>query len=304
MVSHNTAVCRLKIGAYYIEISKDASAPKTYMLPAVAGAFADNTPADKTDRDKAVFKLIISEDKLPDIKSEDLIQSCSIGPNPYSIGRIGEDELCWIRYKKGDLVKLAYIISRDWSSWRLIADSSHTYGAGSFEELTYIFAYSVIKRGGIMLHGVVMDWAGLGIVVCAHSGVGKTTHTDMWESRENARIINGDKALCYEDNNTWYACGSPWCGTSGKYINDMIAIKAIVLLERGEENRICPISPLQGAMSLISLSYAAAWDEGLIGSALDILDKLVMKVPVYKLYCRPDYEAVKTLKQELQKISE
>lgn len=303
MVTHNTYAARLVIGVYYINIFQDDSAPVRYILPAAARAFIDNESADSKNREKADFTLILSDDKLPDIKKENVIRICNIGPTPYTISRNEANELLWIRYKNRGQVNLAYIISNDWSCWRLIAVSSKAYGKRGFEELTYIFAYSVIKKGGIMLHGVIMDWAGSGILVCAHSGVGKTTHTAMWESKENARIINGDKALCYQDNNIWYSCGSPWCGTSGKYINSSIAIKAIVLLERGDTNRVCHVSPLQGAMSLIALTYAPTWDEELMSSALNILNNLVMRVPVYKLYCRPDYEAVKILKQELQKIS-
>jgi len=290
-------VAKLMVGPYYINILDDGVASYAFKLPASAELFASHEVTETG----ADFTFIISADSLPDAY-DDCIDSVSAGPSPYKICRLGQKELLWLRYNNRDEVKLAYIISEDWSRWRLIADNSGTYGIDSFFELSYIFAYSVIKKAGLMLHGVVMEWDGMGIIVCAHSGVGKSTHTSMWESREQARIINGDKALCYKEGNAWHSCGAPWCGSSGKFINKKVPIKALVLLERGEKNNVMRISALQGAMSLIGLTYAPGWSDGLMNSALDLLDDLVKKVPVYRLCCRPDYEAVKVLKQEIQKL--
>jgi len=40
-----------------------------------------------------------------------------------------------------------------------------------------------------------------------------------------------------------------------------------------------------------------------MNKALDLLDEIVEAVPVYRLYCRPDYEAVAVLKQELENLN-
>lgn len=290
----------LLVGPYYISIMEDYPASSGYKLPPAAMDFVCEDEADDRVAD---FSCIISAEDLPDIVNCKCLASYSSGPSPYKIYRMGIDQLLWVRYSGNGDVRLAYTISEGWSKWKLIADRSGTNGTDSFLELSYIFAYSVIKKGGLMLHGVVMEWAGMGIIVCAHSGVGKSTHTNMWESREQARIINGDKALCYKKMNIWYSCGAPWCGSSEKYINKRLAINAIVLLERGDKNRVERLSPLQGAISLIGLTYAPGWDEKLLNTALDLLDELVGAVPVYRLYCRPDYEAVAVLKQELKNLN-
>lgn len=298
--SNQSAAAGLVIGPYYIKIAQDEAADRPFMLPEAAEDFLDRNLTD----DEPDFVYIISDEQIPYIKKKDYIESFYTGPMPYRIGRTSEGNYLWLRYNYRKKVSLAYIISRDWSRWKLIAENSGTFGQSSFWELFYIFAYSVLKKSGVMLHGVVMEWAGMGIIVSAHSGVGKSTHTNMWESKENALIINGDKALCYKENNVWYSCGSPWCGTSGKYINKRVPLKAIVLLERAENNYIVNISPLQGVMKLIELIFVPSWNEELITCALDSLDDLAAKVPLYKLYCRPDYEAVELLKKELGNLIE
>lgn len=292
---------RLLIGPYYISIEMDNPLSSGLSLPPAAMAFACSER--KVQKRQPDFRFVISDEDLPDIAGCRCIASCSTGPLPYRIYLAGPDKLLWIRCGGGGELRLAYIIGEGWSKWSLISDRTGTCGTDSFLELGYIFAYSVIKKAGLMLHGVVMEWAGLGIIVCAHSGVGKTTHTNMWESREQAKIINGDKALCYKKNDLWYSCGSPWCGSSGKYLNKRLAISAIVLLERDDKNHIERLFGLQGAVSLIGLTYAPGWDEELMNTALDLLDELAGSVPVYRLYCRPDYEAVAVLKHELEKLN-
>lgn len=286
---------RLMVGPYRLEIVQYGPV-SDFSLPVEADAFIDRSARDGNEPD---FTCIISEEQLPDISKYDCIAALRGGPMPYSISRMGKDELLWIRYDNRDKVRLAYLISEGWSKWRLIADRSKTKGEDCFWELGFIFAYSVLKKAGLMLHGVVMEWSGMGILVCAPSGTGKSTHTNMWESREKARIINGDKALCFRDGDVWYSSGAPWCGSSGKYINKRVPISAIILLERGKTNSISRISPLEGAINLIGLAYAPDWSVELTNLALDLLDELVKRVPVYRLSCRPDYGAVDVLKQEL-----
>lgn len=297
--NNNNIVKQLKVGPFYFNIMQDTCILKAYTLPEAAEVFAYKSLKDNIEPD---FTYMITTDTLPEINKDKYLESCYTGPTPYQISRSGPDTYLWLRYNNQNELKLAFIICEGWSKWKLIEDRSGTHGKDSFAELNYIFAYSVLRKSGIMLHGVVMEWAGLGIIVCAHSGVGKSTHTNMWRSMESAEIINGDKALCYKANDEWYTCGAPWCGSSGKYQNRSVELKAIVLLERADRNYVTKITSLQGAMSLIGLTYAPSWDEELMNCTLDLLGDIVIKVPVYKLCCRPDYEAVDVLKQELQNL--
>ena len=66
-----------------------------------------------------------------------------------------------------------------------------------------------------MLHGVLMEWQGKGIILTASSGTGKTTHARLWREYENALIINGDRVLIRKEEGQWYAFGTPWSGSSG-----------------------------------------------------------------------------------------
>ena len=68
-----------------------------------------------------------------------------------------------------------------------------------------MFPYAVLNHHACVLHGVVMEYEGKGILVTAPAGTGKTTHTRMWRDWKHALILNGDRASA----GSWRAFGMP-----------------------------------------------------------------------------------------------
>ena len=97
-----------------------------------------------------------------------------------------------------------------------------------------------------------------------------------------------------------YACGAPFCGTSGICKNKNLPLGAIVLLSQSPENRIkrlAGIEALQGVLQNIYLDMIAPNEQMMI---FDLLIKLLEKVPVYSFGCTPDENAVIALEKALQ----
>lgn len=240
------------------------------------------------------YRVSLKESMLEEFKGE-LIANFDKSPRPYEILDIGSGKYLWIRKNfKNDPI-LVFCISKNWNRWTLLLGKRED----AFEELVYIFSYSILKYNNIIFHGIVMEWNNIGVIVCAHSGVGKTTHTRMWCEIENAEILNGDRALCAKEDDNWYAYGAPWCGSSNECKNKKIKLQAIVLLKRGEKNEITQISPLQGALELIQLAFAPSWDKERMNMALNVIDNLTLEIPIYQFKCLPNPDAVITLKEEI-----
>ena len=151
-----------------------------------------------------------------------------------------------------------------------------------------------------MLHGVLMEWQGKGIILTASSGTGKTTHARLWREYENALIINGDRVLIRKEEGQWYAFGTPWSGSSGECVNRKVSLDAVVFLNRGQINEVYPVSPIQGMEKILPRIIAPKWHEKYSLMAIDLAIKCLEEIPLYELYCRPDAESVCTLKQALQ----
>lgn len=171
-----------------------------------------------------------------------------------------------------------------------------------YTDLGRMFAYAVLPRGGIVLHAVAMRWRNKAVLLSAASGTGKTTHAGLWQQIERVEIINGDRALCVADEGAWSVYGQPWCGSSGQSINTSSAIGAIVLLEQSEKNEIVRLSAFEAAHGLLPRVFAPSWDAALAENVLDCLDSMTAQIPVFRLRCRPDAEAVLTLRHALERL--
>lgn len=102
-----------------------------------------------------------------------------------------------------------------------------------------------IDYGIIMMHGVAIALDGESYIFTAKSGTGKTTHIMKWlEHRPDTVVVNGDKPfiITNANNSKPMVCGSPWAGKEEMCSNVIVSLKAIVIMERSEENVIKEIS--------------------------------------------------------------
>lgn len=152
---------------------------------------------------------------------------------------------------------------------------------------------------GIMLHSAVVDWKGKGILFTGPSGIGKSTQASLWETHEDAIILNGDRSGIRKKENRFYAYGLPYAGTSNIYVNQSVPIAAIVVLEQAKENAIIEFKPTEAFAKLYAESMVIPWDKEFLERHLGVVQELVSKVPIYLLRCRPDLEAVAVLKEKI-----
>ena len=294
---------RMTVGRYVIDISYQGRPSEKYSLPDCVRQFCnEDDPEEGADISYDIPAAAIHNPACLSIPDAPAVAGFADGPYPYEIYRIPSGDYLWLRGDKAGGVLLAYEISKDWSRWQLLADQTGTAGWDSFQELAYLFPYSILNKGGILFHGVVMEWEGSGIVIGAHSGVGKTTHAKLWQKYEEVLILNGDRALCRREEDRWYTYGAPWYGSSGDYLNRRTALAAIVIIEQAPDNIAEQLAPLQGALELIQLAFAPSFDKLLTEYTLQAIDSLVRHIPVIRLRCRPEREAVEVLKNRIDKI--
>ena len=205
----------------------------------------------------------------------------------------------WITKKQDGTPALSFRISPDWTEFTLYDDQTDTKGERAFHEFGSLFSYAVLNHHACVLHGVVMEYEGKGILITAASGVGKTTHTRMWRDKERALILNGDRCLCRNIEGTWYAYGMPWSGSSGEYINRRVPIRAIVSLRQAPVNSVRSLSPYEGTIWLLQRIFAPVWKGNLQNQAFNMAEELAAEIPMLELSCTPDYEAVQVLKTAL-----
>ena len=155
------------------------------------------------------------------------------------------------------------------------------------------FYRQLLNFDGIMLHSsaVVMDERAF--LFSADCGTGKSTHTALWRSvfgEDRAQILNDDKpALRYEDG-FWFAYGTPWSGKTDQSLNARFPVAGIAILERHEKNSIAPIEGKEAVVAVMR-QVVRHKDPALKIKQLELIDKLLTQVPVWKLKCNMEPEA-------------
>ena len=153
---------------------------------------------------------------------------------------------------------------------------------------------ALLQRGAPILHASYISWQGHAVLFSAPSGTGKSTQAGLWAQHAGAEIVNGDRVLLRKRDDRWYAFGYPCCGSSQICLNRTLPLRAIVLLRQGAENAVEELPAARQVQALAGAIEVYPWDSEEIGRALDL------EIPVIRLTCRPDGDAVDTLKRYLE----
>lgn len=144
-----------------------------------------------------------------------------------------------------------------------------------------------------LMHASCISINGEGVVFAGNSGVGKTTQAELWRRYIGAEIINGDKAFVREINGDFYGCGLPWKGSSEYCLNKKTLLKGIVVLRQAKENRIIKLDEAKATECFMPHVFMPHWDEKCLDNTFATMERLIKKVPLVFLECRPDEDAVK-----------
>lgn len=157
----------------------------------------------------------------------------------------------------------------------------------------------LLRHRGVLLHASLIQYAGGAIAFVGPSGVGKSTQADLWHTHLGAQILNGDRAALRLTDNGWTAYGSPYAGSSGIYCDASAPLRAVVVLHQGPENRLTPLSVEEAFRCVYPETTIHHWDAHFVAEATDLCLALLTQVPVYRLECLPDADAVRLLQKGL-----
>lgn len=156
----------------------------------------------------------------------------------------------------------------------------------------------LMARHSFLLHSSVVAWNNHAIAFCGPAAIGKSTQARLWQQHLGAEILNGDRCIVMQKQDGFYGGGGPLAGTSGIYCPEQYPLAAIVILEQGSENHI-ERQFIQALPTLLSQTLVNSWDTEFMDRLSALLQQLMLRVPIYRLTCRPDSDAVQTACQAI-----
>ncbi len=180
-----------------------------------------------------------------------------------------------------------------------------------YELLAYMesgiqFYKALLRYDGMMLHASAVSYGGKAYLFSGPSGVGKSTHTGLWQSTfgDEVAIINDDKpALRYLDGR-WFAYGTPWSGKNHVNVNERLPVAGICFLKQAQENRIRRLSSLEALQNLLPQTLRKRLTVEEASVLLHHVDRLIRVIPVFELENRPEEAAVKLSYETMCRASE
>ena len=152
-----------------------------------------------------------------------------------------------------------------------------------------IFYTYLLKYGGMMLHASALELDGGAYLFSGPSGVGKSTHTGLWQKEfPSARLFNDDKPALRKIDGVWYAYGTPWSGKHGININMRVPLRGICFLRQGDENKIRRLTGVAAVSAIMSQTIRGFKTERGLDKLVNILGQLVEDIPIYELTNRPE----------------
>lgn len=214
-----------------------------------------------------------------------------------------QDKRYWVCICKKDTDEIVYRleVNNDWSKASIVYTHHKLYMQYSLPGLLggILFRSRILFHQGIVIHASAIEAGGRGILFSAPSGTGKSTQASLWEKYKQAKVLNDDTPAVRIVNHRPFAFGTPWSGSSSKFVNGSVPIHAIVMLEQAPYNAIRQLSRQEAVIRLMPRCFLPYFDDHLMETATNIVEQIIETTPVYLLECRPDKEAVDLVYQHV-----
>ncbi len=162
-----------------------------------------------------------------------------------------------------------------------------------------MFFEMAVSRGLLPIHASAIGHDGEAILFSGPSGAGKSTQAELWQQNlEDVIFINDDKPLLYETEVGLYVTGSPWSGKTSRNKNVTMKVKAIIFIEKSTVNHLEALS-VHDKINFFLRNIYRPREEAKIDNVLELVEKMIRDLPVYRYFCGKDIEAFEYLYQAL-----
>lgn len=191
----------------------------------------------------------------------------------------------------------SYDFSVSVSSEEIEAEKAQTNGTFSdgYYEASCIYrkiCQELLNYNCFLIHACTIKIDNYAYLLLAKSGTGKTTHSLLLKEllKERLSYINGDKPIIRIKDGIPYAYGTPWNGKERFGENTYAPIKALVFIERAENNSIKTISKDELLSKIIHQILIPNTVSG-VNKTFDLLNATLSHTKQYLLKCNMDISA-------------
>ena len=199
-------------------------------------------------------------------------------PNP-AARRVGGETVC--------------LTDEDWTFYlgSDMEDCAHT----EFSVLTAAFSDALMDHDRMILHSVALRWQDKAYLIAARSGTGKSTQARCLQELRPGEfgIICGDRPIlefqtpvgadAHIGPPAVLVHPSPWNGKENWFGAEAAPLAGLILLKRGDENRLTALSPREAAIRTYAQVIQLCDNPAKIRKAAELTTRLLNSVPIWQL---------------------
>mgnify|MGYP000087951183 CR=1 FL=1 len=162
-----------------------------------------------------------------------------------------------------------------------------------FHAIRLFFLFTAQRNGLFAIHSASVLYQGKAWLFSGHSGMGKSTHTALWQRHFGGRVqmINDDKPIIRKKGGVFYVYGTPWMGKSNIGANISAPLGAVFLLERDRVNYAEKVSAGKVFPKLLEATLISKKQDRM-SKILELYDEIFSAVDLYSLHCTISDDAV------------
>ena len=221
---------------------------------------------------------------------------------------------CLMETEQNYIVEIQFV--ENGSHYRMITDKTFSTGTAYVDGedkdaavimslfLMIAFGQSAVLHQTILIHASVVEKDGKGYGFLGKSGMGKSTHSQLWlRYIEGSDLLNDDNpAIRIEKDGNVHVYGTPWSGKTPCYKSRNVRLKAFVRLEQAAANRFQWKKGVDALITLLPSCLSMRWNALLYTEMCNLLEQVIGKVMVGYLECLPDREAALLCYKETNKL--
>lgn len=187
-----------------------------------------------------------------------------------------------------------------------------------FHAIRHFFLFFAQRQSFFAIHSASILYRDQVWLFSGHSGMGKSTHTNLWKEQFGTEIINGDLNLIGWSNGEQtnigqsvdkpgskrhpIVYGMPWCGTSGIASTKSYPLGGIVLLGRSDNDHFESLTNDQKIVRVMQRMISPVWKEEMLNQNLTCAEKLAKQIPIFYFLCTKEPSAAGRMKDAIDQI--
>lgn len=287
-----------RIAGHLVELIVPAAVPIRSCLPTFAG-FEELSPREE---EKRILMELCAYPAPADDEEKILLSDTSIvWGDRFRFEESAQTYITSVQNERKDTVWKMYS-QKDFQHSVIYAAEKERYTSSILSWLIMVaYGQAILSHKTILFHASVVEHGGHGFAFLGKSGTGKSTHSRLWmEYIPGTQLLNDDNpAIRIMENGEIIVYGTPWSGKTPCYRSFGVELRGLVRLRQAPENKWKRVHGKDALLALLPSCTSIRWNRDRFATMVDILESILVQVPVGVLDCLPDQAAAHLCYQEL-----